>query len=116
MMNKNKIQILELYRHAGTWVFDDEKNDLVAEPFVEGVPAIIDKALNVMGSKSEKNIRLLFSDVEFPNSIKVEKVNKDMGGCWYRDADDDIGWLCGATLFYFEDFPDEIYFKIEVIK
>jgi hypothetical protein len=116
MMNKNAIQILELYRHAGTWVFDDEKNDLVAEPFVAGVPAIIDKALSKTGDEYEKNIRVLFSHSPFPDGIKVEKIKEEMGGCWYRDADEDIGWLCGATLFYFENFPDEIYFKIEVIK
>ena len=116
MINKNAIQILELYRHAGTWVFDDEKNDLVAEPFVAGVPAIIDKALHKTGGGHEKNIRLLFSDTSFPHAIKVEKIKEEMGGCWYRDADEDIGWLCAATLMYFENFPDSIYFKIEVIK
>ena len=30
------------YRHNSTWVFDDERVGLVHEPFVSGVPQMID--------------------------------------------------------------------------
>jgi len=37
----NAIRIIAPYRYSGTWVFDDPDVDLVREPFVMGVPAIV---------------------------------------------------------------------------
>ncbi len=34
----NSILIIQPYRYAGTWVFDDPNAQLVQEPFVEGIP------------------------------------------------------------------------------
>ena len=37
----NQIQVISPYWHAGTWVFDDPATGLVQEPFVAGVPDMI---------------------------------------------------------------------------
>jgi hypothetical protein len=43
-------------------------------------------------------------------NISIEK-----GSGWYRMVGTDMeGWLCPATLKYFEDYPENIYVKIEV--
>ena len=34
--------VFQPYRHNGTWVFDDVSAGLVQEPFVAGVPEMID--------------------------------------------------------------------------
>lgn len=38
----NALMIIAPYKHAGTWVFDDDRMGLVREPFVAGVPEMID--------------------------------------------------------------------------
>jgi hypothetical protein len=39
----NSIFVVFLYRAEGTWVFDDERAGLVREPFVSGIPELIDQ-------------------------------------------------------------------------
>ena len=39
----NQIQIIAPYFVHGTWVFDDDRVGLVQEPFVSGVPEMIDE-------------------------------------------------------------------------
>ena len=39
---KNQIQVIAPYWLHGTWLFDDPATDLVQEPFVSGVPEMID--------------------------------------------------------------------------
>ena len=43
-----------------TWVFDDDAVDLVQEPFVSGVPEMIDELVADI-PKARKGFRLLFS-------------------------------------------------------
>ncbi|WP_242055038.1 MULTISPECIES: hypothetical protein [Nostocales] len=38
----NSMMVIFPYRHNSTWVFDDERVGLVHEPFVSGVPEMID--------------------------------------------------------------------------
>ena len=38
----NSIMTIAPYRHNGTWVFDDLSAGLVKEPFIAGVPEMID--------------------------------------------------------------------------
>ena len=38
--------------------------------------------------------------------------NEEMGGAWYS-CNAQTGWLCPATLKFFDDFPESIYFKLE---
>jgi hypothetical protein len=39
---ENAIMVIAPYRHEGTWVFDDPSAGLVKEPFVAGIPEMID--------------------------------------------------------------------------
>ena len=38
----NQIMVIKPFRYSGTWVFDDEAVGLNKEPFVCGVPKMID--------------------------------------------------------------------------
>ena len=38
----NAIHVIVPYRHASTWVFDDPRVGLSQEPFVSGIPEMID--------------------------------------------------------------------------
>jgi len=120
----NAIQVLDLYRYAGTWVFDDEEHDLVKEPFVAGSPEILDYALLAVGYGDETRMRLLFSQGHFPESVEALRGSEEGEGYWYvvpAMPDETTlsgvkeGWLCPATLCYFDGFPEKIYFKVELI-
>ena len=55
---------------------------------------------------SVKKGRQMLSDVE------IEEEGLSNG--WYElKGTGQVGWLCPATLKYFEDYPDNIYFRIE---
>lgn len=112
----NSMLVLEMYRHAGTWVFTDEKRDLVNEPFVLGVPEIFDSVIEKQNLKGNHLYRVIFSDQNFPLAhAKVEKISEEGGGAWYKHKKTPPGWLCPATLKFFKEFPERIFFKIEVI-
>ena len=53
------------YRHNSTWVFDDERVELVHEPFVNGVPEMIDILVQDIPNGDE-SFKLLFSANPFP--------------------------------------------------
>ncbi len=38
----NAIRVVFPYRYEDTWVFDDERVGLMQEPFISGIPEIID--------------------------------------------------------------------------
>lgn len=40
-MSSDSIMVLQPYWHADTWVFDDSAVGLAKEPFVAGIPAMI---------------------------------------------------------------------------
>ncbi len=48
-MNQNSIMVVVPYKWGGMWVFDDEKTGLVREPFVAGVPEILEALLEQQG-------------------------------------------------------------------
>ena len=61
----NTIMVIDPYWFAGTWVFDDETVGLVREPFVSGVPEMIDEL--VKNTPDARNgFRLTFSAGPFP--------------------------------------------------
>jgi hypothetical protein len=99
---------------AGTWVFDDEAVELVQEPFVSGVPEMIDELVaEIPNAKS--GFRLLFSASPFPGfQRKMTRVREEAGGWWYSTAEPEAeGWLCPALFRYFDEAPEEIYVKAE---
>jgi len=110
----NAMLVIHPYRHEGTWVFDDERVDLVQEPFVAGVPEMIDVLVADIPD-AEDGFRLLFSAREFPGWQKrLTFVRGDMGGAYYATEDPPMeGWLCPALFKYFSKPPEEIYVRAE---
>ena len=113
----NSILVLEPYRYAGTWVFDDPRVGLKGEPFVSGIPELIDKIVADIPN-AEKGFRLLFSAQPFPGyKTKVVWKRREVGGSWYYSEEYDMeGWLCPALFKYFKRAPREIYIKAEPIQ
>ncbi len=72
------------YRHNQTWVFDDERMGLVQEPFVSGIPKMIDIFIQDIANVDE-GFKLLFSANPFPSyQIELILVKEEYGGHWYR--------------------------------
>ena len=110
----NAIQVLEPYRYAGTWVFDDPDTGLRQEPFVLGIPEMIDHMVKDIPN-ADKGFRMLYSAREFPEyTIKLVWRREDRGGNWYYCEQLGFeGWLCPALFKYFRTTPMEIYGKAE---
>jgi hypothetical protein len=104
----NTLFVIEPYKSNGTWVFDDPCVGLEREPFVAGVPEIIDLAVRDIPN-AEAGFTLLFSAHPFPGAtVALEWVREEVGGHWYR-AGDREGWLCPALFHYFPAPPPRIY-------
>jgi hypothetical protein len=110
----NSIFVISPYRAEGTWVFDDERVGLLREPFVSGIPEMIDRFVARIPN-AEKGFRLLFSAGPFPGyEIKLVWRREEYGGNWYfAEQVGAEGWLCPALLKYFEAAPREIYARAE---
>ena len=108
----NTMQVLAPYRYEGTWVFDDESKGLEKEPFVLGIPQIIDSFV----PQEVEKIRLYFSNDEFPKyQGKLIWIAKESGGNWYKDENGREGWLCPALYHYFDLAPKTVFFSVEPI-
>jgi len=110
----NEIMVIMPYRYAGTWVFDDSQAGLVREPFVAGIPEMIDNM--VTGIPNATNgFRLIFSARPFPGSqIKLVWLRGDSTGNYYKlDGTDKQGWICPAMFHYYQTAPKELYVKAE---
>jgi hypothetical protein len=116
MMN-NILMVIAPYWYQGTWVFDDEDKGLVKEPFVSGVPEMIDVLVQDIPD-ARNGFRLIFSAGPFPGYQKeLAWVREDFNGNWYRTEDPPMeGWLCPALLKYFGEPPEKIFVKAEQIE
>jgi len=113
----NALMVIVPYRHAGTWVFDDASAGLVREPFVAGVPEMMDVlARDIPGATN--GFRLLFSAEPFPGyQKKLTWLRGDMGGNYYRMEDPEMeGWICPAMFRYYQAAPKELYVEAEAKK
>ena len=112
----NVIMTIEPYWHIDTWVFDDESVGLVKEPFVQGVPAMIDALVQGIPN-ARSGFRLLFSSMPFSgHQEEFTRVKKEYDGYWYRVKGKGVeGWLCPALFKYFEHAPLAIFVKAESI-
>ena len=110
----NILTVIEPYWWQGTWVFDDESVGLDKEPFVQGVPEMIDHLVKDIPN-ARSGFRLLFSSLPFSGyQVELTRVREEYGGYWYRaKAEGAEGWLCPALLRYFEAAPESIYVKAE---
>jgi hypothetical protein len=113
-VNTNAIMAIQPYRHAGTWVFDDPMVGLVQEPFVAGVPEMIDNLVRDIPGAST-GFRLLFSASPFPGyTVKLDWRCGEYEGNWYYAPQFEMeGWLCPALFKYFSQAPRELYVKAE---
>jgi len=117
-MTQNTIMVLKPYKWEGMWVFDDDKTGLVREPFVAGVPEILEALLVKQGiplEDAEKGFRLIFSAVPFPgHQLSANRVEQEDGGMWYEESVSKArGWLCPALFRYFATAPDNLYVRAE---
>jgi hypothetical protein len=111
---QNAILVIAPYRYNGTWVFDDARFALVREPFVAGVPEMIDMLVADIPN-ADQGFRLTFSAKPFPDfDKKLTWVRGDMGGNYYKTDDPPMeGWLCPAMFKYYEKAPPELYVKAD---
>jgi hypothetical protein len=115
------MHLLVLYwdEEAETWMYDDAAHGRIREPFVLGVPRMIDKLLRLdlprrLGEAGleRRPFRMLFSVDAFPGARAIDWVREEGGGNWYRYEDDE-GWLCPALFDFFDTAPDELWVKAE---
>lgn len=114
---QNSILIIAPYRYQGTWVFDDDSVGLVREPFVSGVPEMIDVLVQDIPQANE-GFRLLFSARPFPgHQKKLRWLRGDSQGNFYEMDDPRMeGWICPALFKYYSTPPRELYVKAEPIR
>ncbi|MGE5608786.1 MAG: DUF6717 family protein [Bacillota bacterium] len=111
---ENSLMVIAPYWYEGTWVFDDPKMGLVREPFVRGVPEMINVLVSdILDAKS--GFRMTFSAKPFPGwQKKLVWVRAADGGNYYRLEDGSMeGWSCPALYKYFSEAPKEIYVRAE---
>lgn len=128
-MPQNTLQVLAPYYCdlMETWVFDDPTTELVREPFVNGIPEMIDDLVKDIPDARD-GFRMIFSPTPFPGyQRRLNWVREEFGGNWYKIFDDEAlptrsrpavglppeGWLCPALFKYFAAAPREIYVKAE---
>lgn len=112
--SSNALRIIAPYKYAGTWVFDDPAVGLNREPFVAGIPGMIDDMVKDIPD-ADKGFRLLFSARPFPgHTNKLTWRRGDKSGNWYYcERYGKEGWLCPGLFKYYEEAPKEIYAKAE---
>lgn len=125
----NQIMVIRPYWLAAAqlWVFDDEMRGLIQEPFVSGMPQMINHLIKDLPCfDGTKGFRLLFSALPFPGwQKKLVRLQEMLGGNWYSTGtagtvigDDPYmeGWLCPALFRYFNIAPPEIYVRAEPLE
>jgi hypothetical protein len=96
----NELLVIAPYWFNGTWVFDDPAVGLRREPFVAGVPEMIDALVKDIPD-ARNGFRLTFSARPFPGFQKeLTWLRGDSSGNYYQLDDPPLeGWICPATLY-----------------
>ena len=113
----NSINVIIPYKENGVWRFNDSLKELTGEPFVGETNKIIDQMINdSLYVNNEEKVVFYFADRDFPGAeFVLNKTIYELGGAWYKwgNSEDALeGWLCSATLKYFERFPEKIYISL----
>lgn len=113
----NAIVVIAPYQYNGLWVFDDSSVGLVREPFVAGVPEMIDVLVKDIPD-AEKGFRLLFSANPFPGHQKklTWRRGDGVGNYYSLDEPPMEGWICPAMFRYYTTPPKELYVRAEAMK
>ena len=113
----NAIMVIAPYWYNGTWVFDDPAVNLKREPFVAGVPEMIDLLVKEIPD-AKGGFRLLFSANPFPgHQKKLAWLRGDSGGNYYKLDDPPMeGWICPAMFRYYKSPPPSLYVKAEPLR
>lgn len=103
----NAINVIFPYKHNGVWVFDDPSRGLDKEPFVCGIPAMLDARLD-----GEEMCVITFSARAFPgHQMVLQRLFSENEGNWYSDGERE-GWLCPALFKYFDKAPEQIFVSV----
>jgi len=113
----NAINVITPWKENGVWRFNDLSKKLTGEPFVGNTNKIINQMIkDSLYVDQSETVSIYFSDHEFPGSeFVLTKDFEELGGHWYKwgnSEDAMTGWLCPATLKYFESFPEKIYISL----
>jgi len=114
---KNSLFVVLPYWYDGTWVFDDERVGLVREPFVAGIPEMLDYLVRDIPDARD-GFRLMFSTAPFPDyDESLTWRREEYGGNWYQmDGGPRLeGWLCPALTLYTPLAPERLYVSAEAI-
>ena len=115
----NALMTLRPYKWGTMWVFDDAAVGLRKEPFVSGIPEILDDLLGENNINDPDNgYYLTFSATPFPGyQREMDWIEADKGGNWYECENEQgamkEGWLCPALFKYYDDAPKKLYAKVE---
>ena len=110
----NVLTVIQPYWYMDTWVFDDESVGLDKEPFVQGIPQMIDYLVNNIPN-ARSGFVLLFSSQPFAEyQVELTRVREEYGG-WTYEAKDYRAepWLPPTLLRYFDTAPESLYIKAE---
>ena len=112
----NAMLSLNLYKFKTTWMFDDPRFDIIAEPFVMGMSEIISDFL----PKGQNECLATFSLNNFPGAEELTLTKEEADGGWYTVTKSSItenlglsGWLCPVTRVYLNGIPKNIYYKVK---
>ena len=110
----NSVIVIAPYWYNGTWVFDDEAAGLKMEPFIQGIPEMINDLVKDI-PYARGGFKLFFSALPFPKyQVELEWIREEYEGNWYRIKGQTLeGWLCPALYKYFEVAPKLIFVRAE---
>ncbi|WP_206107726.1 DUF6717 family protein [Paludisphaera rhizosphaerae] len=113
----NAIMVVAPYWYNGTWVFDDPAVGLRREPFVAGIPEMIDVLVKDVDD-AKNGFRLLFSGRPFPgHQKKLTWLRGSSEGNYYKLDDPPMeGWICPAMFRYYKTPPEALYVKAEPLR
>ena len=113
----NAIMVIAPYWYNGTWVFDDPSVGLKREPFVAGVPEMIDTLVKDIPD-ARAGFRLTFSANPFPgHQKKLTWLRGDSNGNFYKLDDPPVeGWICPAMFKYYKTPPLNLYVQADPIR
>ena len=105
----NTMFVIFPWRDRGTWMFDDAAVGLMREPFVSGIPEMME-LLVARIPDAHQGFRLVFSAQPFPgHEVELERLREEAGGAWYSlQAQTRQGWLCSALMKYFSSPPAQL--------